>query len=51
MKKLIQLNVNGDRHEIAISPETSLLNALRGELDLIGPKKGSAEKSTGDCSC
>lgn len=50
MKKLIQLNVNGDSHEIAVSPETSLLNALRGELDLVGPKKGCDSGGCGCCS-
>lgn len=48
MKKLIRLNVNGDDHELAVSPDETLLGVLRGHLDLIGPKRGC---DSGGCGC
>lgn len=50
MKKMIELDVNGERHELAVSPDASLLNVLRGELELIGPKKGCDSGGCGCCS-
>ncbi len=48
MKKLIQLEVNGDVHELAVSPDETLLRVLRNHLDLIGPKQGC---DSGGCGC
>lgn len=48
MKKLIQLEVNGDLHELAVSPDETLLGVLRNHLDLIGPKRGC---DSGGCGC
>jgi carbon-monoxide dehydrogenase small subunit len=48
MKKLIQLEVNGELQEIAVSPDETLLQVLRGQLDLVGPKKGC---DSGGCGC
>jgi len=48
MKKLIQLEVNGEHQEIAVSPDETLLQVLRGQLDLVGPKKGC---DSGGCGC
>ncbi len=48
MKKLIQLEVNGEVHELAVSPDETLLGALRDHLDLIGPKRGC---DSGGCGC
>jgi len=48
MKKLIQLEVNGEQNEIAVNPDETLLQVLRGQLDLIGPKKGC---DSGGCGC
>jgi len=50
MKKLIELTVNGERHEVAVTPDASLLNVLRGDLALVGPKKGCDAGSCGCCS-
>jgi carbon-monoxide dehydrogenase small subunit len=50
MKKLIQLEVNGESHEIAVSPEETLLQVFRNQLDLIGPKKGCDSGGCGCCS-
>ncbi|MDH3512905.1 MAG: (2Fe-2S)-binding protein [Gammaproteobacteria bacterium] len=48
MTKLIQLNINGDAHELAVSPDETLLGVLRNHLDLIGPKRGC---DSGGCGC
>ncbi len=48
MKKLVQLNVNGDTHELAVNPDETLLGVLRNHLDLIGPKRGC---DSGGCGC
>ncbi|RMF97194.1 MAG: (2Fe-2S)-binding protein [Gammaproteobacteria bacterium] len=48
MKKLIELDINDEVHELAVRPDASLLNVLRGELGLVGPKKGC---DTGGCGC
>ena len=34
----MQLNVNGQTHEIDVEPEMPLLWALRDELNITGPK-------------
>lgn len=46
MKKIINLIVNGDKHEIAVEPRRTLLEVLRDDLGLTGTKRGC---STGDC--
>ncbi len=48
MKKLIELEVNGEVHELAVSPDETLLGALRDHLDLIGTKQGC---DSGGCGC
>jgi carbon-monoxide dehydrogenase small subunit len=48
MKKIIQLEVNGERHELAVAPDETLLQLLREQLDLVGPKKGC---DSGGCGC
>ena len=48
MKKLIQLTVNGERQEIAVEPDETLLQVMREQLDLVGPKKGC---DSGGCGC
>jgi aerobic-type carbon monoxide dehydrogenase small subunit (CoxS/CutS family) len=48
MKQLITLEVNGEPHEIAIEPDTTLLGALREHLGLIGTKRGC---DSGGCGC
>ena len=48
MKTLIQLEVNGEPQEIAVEPDETLLQVLRGQLDLVGPKKGC---DSGGCGC
>lgn len=50
MKTLCKLVVNGDSHEIAISPATTLLEALRYELSLTGSKQGCDKGDCGACT-
>lgn len=48
MKKLIRLEVNGEHEEVAVTPDETLLQVLRNQLDLVGPKKGC---DSGGCGC
>jgi aerobic carbon-monoxide dehydrogenase small subunit len=49
-KELIELKVNGRRHEVAIEPSKLLLDTLRQDLDLTGSKRGCDESSCGACT-
>ena len=50
MKKLVELNINGDTHELAVQPEETLLQVFREHLGLVGPKKGCDSGGCGCCS-
>ncbi|MBW2022969.1 MAG: (2Fe-2S)-binding protein [Deltaproteobacteria bacterium] len=50
MKKLISLTVNGKVYEVAVKPNQTLVDFLRGELDLIGTKKGCEVGDCGSCT-
>jgi xanthine dehydrogenase YagT iron-sulfur-binding subunit len=43
----ISLNVNGKSHSVKVEPRTTLLEALRYQLDLTGAKPVSADGSSG----
>ena len=49
-KELIELTVNGRRHEVAISPSKLLLDTLREDLQLTGSKRGCDDSSCGACT-
>src|SRR5512146_411265 len=49
-KQLIQLNVNGRKHELAVEPNAILLDCLRQELGLTGSKRGCDDSSCGACT-
>ena len=49
-KKLITLTVNGDEHELAVSPNETLLDVLRNEVGLTGTKRGCTAGSCGVCT-
>lgn len=49
-KQLLALSVNGRAHEIAVTPNTLLLDALRRELELTGSKRGCDDSSCGACT-
>lgn len=46
----IQINVNGKLHSIDADGETTLLGALRDQLDLTGSKYGCGEGQCGACT-
>ena len=46
MKQLIRLTVNDRAHEVAVDPNTTLVDLLRYHLGLTGTKKGC---DLGDC--
>ena len=46
-KSSIKLNVNGKDHEVTVEPRTTLLEALRFQLDLTGAKPVSLDGSSG----
>lgn len=50
MKKLIEITVNGQNHEVAIEPNTTLVDLLRRELGLTGTKKGCEMGDCGTCT-
>ncbi len=49
-KELIELRVNGRRHELALQPNSLLLDVLRGDLNLTGSKRGCDDSSCGACT-
>src|ERR1700740_2070758 len=49
-KELIELTVNGRRHELAIEPSKLLLDVLRQDLNLTGSKRGCDDSSCGACT-
>ena len=48
MKKLITLQINGERHELAVNPAETLLQILREKMGLVGAKRGC---DSGGCGC
>ncbi|MBE0398816.1 MULTISPECIES: (2Fe-2S)-binding protein [Halomonas] len=46
----LTLTVNGQEHELAVPPHTLLLNVLRNDLALNGPKYGCGLGECGACS-
>ena len=49
-KELIELKINGRRHELAIAPNQLLLDVLRLDLGLTGSKRGCDDSSCGACT-
>ena len=48
MKQLVSLDVNGEKYEFAVAPYAVLLDVLRDQLGIMGPKRGC---DTGGCGC
>jgi xanthine dehydrogenase YagT iron-sulfur-binding subunit len=46
----IQLQINGQRHELEVEPRVTLLDALRDHLGLTGTKKGCDHGQCGACT-
>ena len=49
-KQVIQLTVNGEEHEVVVTPNRTLLEILRDELYLTGTKEGCGEGACGTCT-
>ena len=49
-KKLIELKINGDTHEVAIDPRRTLVEVLREDLDLTGTKESCGDGDCGACT-
>lgn len=45
-RQVINLTVNGDQYDLLVSPNDTLMNVLRNQLQLTGTKYGCG---TGDC--
>ena len=50
MKRAIELNINGDSHEVLVSPSNTLLEVLRDKLRLMGTKRGCDLGACGACT-
>lgn len=50
MSHSLSLTVNRQKHEILVAPDTPLLNVLRNDLALNGPKYGCGLGECGACS-
>ena len=50
MKRLIQLNVNGELYEVAVQEHRTLAEVLREELDLTGTKEACNQGDCGSCT-
>jgi carbon-monoxide dehydrogenase small subunit len=50
MKRLISVTVNGKVHELAVEPNTTLVELLRRQLGLTGTKKGCDAGDCGSCT-
>jgi carbon-monoxide dehydrogenase small subunit len=49
-KELVELKINGRRHELAIEPNRLLLDVLRQDLGLTGSKRACDDSSCGACT-
>ena len=49
-RQLIQLRVNGEEHDVVVSPNETLVEVLRDRLELTGTKMGCGEGACGTCT-
>jgi carbon-monoxide dehydrogenase small subunit len=50
MRTNVTLHINGDRYDLAMRPQETLLNVLRSRLELTGTKCGCDEGTCGACT-
>lgn len=50
MKNVVELTVNGERYDLALEPQVTLLEALRDHLGLTGTKEGCGTGECGSCT-
>ena len=50
MKQVIELFVNGEAYELAVEPQTTLLEVLRSDLGLTGTKEACGTGECGSCT-
>jgi aerobic-type carbon monoxide dehydrogenase small subunit (CoxS/CutS family) len=49
-KRLLSFTVNEQQHDLAVSPNSTLLEVLRDDLGLMGAKEGCSEGVCGACT-
>ena len=49
-KRIIQLTVNGEKYEVVVAPNQTLLEILRDDLYLTGTKENCGEGACGTCT-
>lgn len=50
MKRIIELTVNGEPYELAVEPQTTLLQTLREQIGLTGAKEACGTGECGTCT-
>ncbi|MDP2645687.1 MAG: (2Fe-2S)-binding protein [Desulfobacterales bacterium] len=50
MKQAIELHINGDTHEVLVTPSDTLLEVLRDKIGLMGTKRGCDLGTCGACT-
>jgi carbon-monoxide dehydrogenase small subunit len=50
MRQIIELDVNGERHEVMVHPRDLLIDVLRRRLGFTGTKKGCGQAACGACT-
>jgi carbon-monoxide dehydrogenase small subunit len=50
LKRAIELNINGDSHELLVAPNQTLLEVLRENIGLMGTKRGCDLGACGACT-